>query len=157
MKPHPRLRKTIKWGGASLTVLLALVWVWIPCGLDRVRLPFGVHLRAGGDWVNVYGSPHVSEPRASFAASWGEHPETGWETPELWRFYLYGDGSHHWGVLAPMWMVIASLLVATTAAWYLDALAGRRQLANLCRKCNYDRTGLPIGAACPECGHGSAT
>ena len=27
MKPHPRIRKTIKWGGAVVTVLLVGVWV----------------------------------------------------------------------------------------------------------------------------------
>jgi hypothetical protein len=27
VKPHPRIRKTIKWGGAAVTVLLAVVWI----------------------------------------------------------------------------------------------------------------------------------
>src|SRR4051812_37657088 len=27
MKPHPRIRKTIKWGGAVLTVLLVALWI----------------------------------------------------------------------------------------------------------------------------------
>ena len=27
MKPHPRIRKTIKWGGAVVTVLLVVVWI----------------------------------------------------------------------------------------------------------------------------------
>jgi len=27
MKPHPRIRKTIKWGGAAVTVLLVVAWV----------------------------------------------------------------------------------------------------------------------------------
>ena len=32
MKPHPRIRKTVKWGGAAVTVLLGVVWIaslWI--------------------------------------------------------------------------------------------------------------------------------
>ena len=31
MKPHPRVRKTIKWGGAVVTVLLLLVWFGSLC------------------------------------------------------------------------------------------------------------------------------
>jgi hypothetical protein len=27
MTPHPRIRKTIKWGGAAVTVLLVVVWI----------------------------------------------------------------------------------------------------------------------------------
>ena len=27
MKPHPRIRKTIKWGGAVVTVLLVVAWI----------------------------------------------------------------------------------------------------------------------------------
>ena len=27
MKPHPKIRKTIKWGGAVVTVLLVVVWI----------------------------------------------------------------------------------------------------------------------------------
>ena len=27
MKPHPKLRKTITWGGAAVTVLLVVVWI----------------------------------------------------------------------------------------------------------------------------------
>ena len=27
MKPHPRIRKTIKWGGAAVTLLLVVVWI----------------------------------------------------------------------------------------------------------------------------------
>ncbi len=27
MKPHPRIRKTVKWGGAVVTVLLAAMWI----------------------------------------------------------------------------------------------------------------------------------
>lgn len=27
MKPHPRIRKTIKYGGAALTLLLVVVWI----------------------------------------------------------------------------------------------------------------------------------
>ena len=35
MKPHPRIRKTIKWGGAAATVLLVVVWIgsgWVVLG-----------------------------------------------------------------------------------------------------------------------------
>ena len=37
-----------------------------------------------------------------------------------------------------------------------EALSRRRARLNLCRKCNYDRTGLALDAVCPECGSSSA-
>ena len=40
MKPHPKLRKTIKWGGAVVTVLLVVVWVgsgWITVFWSNAR------------------------------------------------------------------------------------------------------------------------
>ena len=49
----------------------------------------------------------------------------------------------------PLW--VPALLLAI-AVWRLDTLARLRAKLNLCPKCNYDRAGLAVGAACPECG-----
>ncbi len=37
-------------------------------------------------------------------------------------------------------------------AWRLDTLAHRRAMLHACRKCGYDRAGLPPHTPCPECG-----
>ncbi len=49
-------------------------------------------------------------------------------------------------------MVAVLIATITAAAWRFDTLARRRASLNLCPKCNYDRTGLAVGAVCPECG-----
>lgn len=97
MKPHPRIRKTIKWGGAAVTVLLVVVWIW-----------------DGQLYVN-------------------------------WMSYREKS-------VNPIWQPLAVALLATATAWWLDTLARRRGRPGLCPTCQYDRTGLPPGAVCPECG-----
>jgi hypothetical protein len=41
-------------------------------------------------------------------------------------------------------------------AFTLDGLEIRRRRRGRCPGCNYDRSGLEAGAACPECGAGAA-
>jgi rubrerythrin len=51
-----------------------------------------------------------------------------------------------------LWPLVLAALALTLYAWHLDTLARRRARLNFCPKCNYDRTGLPKDAVCPECG-----
>ena len=44
MKPHPRIRKTIKWGGAAVTVLLVVVWIGSGWGSAMCRPQAGCML-----------------------------------------------------------------------------------------------------------------
>jgi hypothetical protein len=146
MNPHPRIRKTIKWGGAAVTVLLVVVWI------------------ASGWWTFAWYGSGGAEGRISRGylqmACEMEHDIPilpGWyrytvdDQRYLWHF-LYGKTSPGWFVIIPFWMPVCVTLVITVLAWYLDTLARRRACINLCRKCNYDRTGLAKDAVCPECG-----
>jgi hypothetical protein len=49
MKPHPRIRKTVKWGGAAVSVVLMVVWVgsrWFFADVSTAR-GTGVGVAAG--------------------------------------------------------------------------------------------------------------
>ena len=57
MKPHPPphiIRKTIKWGGAAVTVLLVVVWIGSVCfeGSNSLRA-------LGRDWSIAHGQLHT--------------------------------------------------------------------------------------------------
>jgi hypothetical protein len=148
MKPHPRIRKTIKWGGAAVTVLLVAVWIgcgWWVAGYRANQLV--VSLEPGV--VVVISGPYLSDPLSMgwYAIPRGEFTHWTWgfvnaSTPESRVLFF------------PVWLFVAATLVPSAAAWRLDTLARRRAKLNLCAKCGYDRTGLRggIGAKCPECG-----
>jgi hypothetical protein len=151
MRPHPRIRKTIKWVAAAMTVLLIAIWV------------------ASGSWSFVYTSPgnytqvakgvvlwmwsDPTRPSMSNGAAqheWTIEPALG---PWSWAWHLEtGIGSGY--IAIPFWSMALLAAGITAIAWRLDIRARRRALGglNLCTNCNYDRTGLATQAACPECG-----
>jgi hypothetical protein len=145
MKPHPRIRKTIKWGGAAAILLLLVVWLgsgwgrllWQTQGWWRFVV-------ARGRIVVTHSDPAVnkSSPQVDFGAG-----EFRWE----WRYFRTSAGGG-WAVALPLWWPLPFLAVGTAAAWRLDTVARRRVRLNLCPKCNYDRAGIAADAKCPECG-----
>ncbi len=151
MKPHPKLRKTIKWAGAAVTMLLVVAWIgsgWWILGIIKPkpsRLSLGI---VGG--VVVVMSDDVNP-----IAQWGFycHRQSNiiyWP----WRGVGGLDSSFatQWALTIPLWIPSIATFVATCTAWRLDALARRRARLNFCPKCTYDRTGLAPTAVCPECG-----
>jgi hypothetical protein len=146
MKPHPRIRKTIKWGGAAVTVLLVVVW--IGSGAGRAVLSSGT-LHAGLTLVNgrigvwsVSATGTMPTPPTGFEGHRFRRPE--WALEAQWAPSPL--------VIVPLWLPIALLAAPTAAAWCLDTLARRRARIHLCRKCGYDRAGIAASAVCPECG-----
>ncbi len=149
MKSHPRIRKTVKWGGAVLTVLFLTIWI-------SSRWWYLDYLSRGGTWT-----VGVSEGTVSI----GQVTPSGWPNPPPPWYYGFLDPPLHlawwfdWGSLppsdwwffVPLWVPAAATLLATGAAWRLDALARRRARAGCCAKCGYDLTGNTTGI-CPECG-----
>jgi hypothetical protein len=154
MKPHPRIRKTIKWGGAAVTVLLVVVWIgsgwwgviWshgrVSVGLEMGRANF-YYFPNGGLFLDGYQRTHFAQAASN------------------WR-YLLGRPFPDWGgssappqrwLSVPLsWFVLASVL-STTITMRLDAKARRRERPHLCPNCHYDRAGLAADAKCPECGN----
>jgi hypothetical protein len=148
MKPHPRIRKTIKWGGLALGLLLAGVWVrsqWVgdayivsgcQWGYDRGLLVFERYKKTG--------------PPDGYCTIL-----TDSDTPR-WRNLGWIDNASFTHRTVPIWILLAPTLLATAAAWRLDALARRRARTGVCPKCGYDRAGLAASAVCPECGTDAA-
>ena len=146
MRPHPRIRKSVKWTGAVVSVLLLAVWITSAWWYVSWWFRWGDSMAVGGGAAYV-GHNILDIPPAARGAHYGL--STG--TPFTWWFadYKYGAGGH---MVIPLWSPVFLALLPTVAAWHLDTLTRRRAGVNLCPKCNYDRTGLAPGAVCPECG-----
>ena len=154
MRPHPRIRKTIKYGGAALTVLLVVVWIgsgWYITGWYHGVGSRGV-LHSGGLALIRSRDTHWSVPDEWYWNS-RHHPDPGCFH---WKIASYTLGSEQ-TTFIPLWPVTMAAAGTTALAFRLDTLARRRARMNLCVKCHYDRTGLAADAVCPECGTGSGT
>ena len=147
MKPHPRIRKAIKWGGAAVTVLLAVVWIdswtsyysWGASSRGPVTIQRGVV-----DIAYLPRSPqYIEEDLLTLATGLHRLGDFAWVP-------LHGGAA----VRFPLWIPALCIGAATVVAWRLDALVRRRARLNLCPKCGYDRAGLGAGVRCPECGTG---
>lgn len=73
MKPHPRIRKAVKWGGAAVTVLLVVVWIgsgWWEVRCDsrkyRASLSGGTVYASNWEFPGVVGVPTAVTPVAAF-------------------------------------------------------------------------------------------
>jgi len=171
MKPHPRppiIRKTIKWGGAVVTVLLVVVWIGsgvgvLDLGREKCRLARSPRAQAHGlqpDGVlfkDGYGS------FKTFA--WGMNPHR--VSDEWLAHWWIGNGLARrfpavgvpWEATVPLWIPAAAsgfVTLTTLGLWRLmDTFHRRRALRlDLCPKCGYDRAGIAGDAKCPECGAG---
>jgi hypothetical protein len=152
MKPHPRIRKAIKWGGAAATVLLVVVWIssaWFYIALLRDGSARDVYVSVGVLGVFEWKLPAAVLPQPP--------PRIGLRQNALmkWKPVNADNSSFHW-LMIPLWIPLLVVFTPTAIAWHLDALARGRARVGLCPECGYDRTGLAAGAVCPECGHPAA-
>ena len=150
MRPHPRIRKVVKWGGAVMTVLLVGVWVgsgWSFLEWDGDETQ--VQIAGGQLAVNQFPGQN------QIGMGWDWDQTDGASAGIRWGFKYTNDPAHQ-EIRFPLWPLVVVLTCTTAAAWRLDTLARRRARLNLCPKCNYDRTGLAAGAVCPECGAASS-
>jgi hypothetical protein len=146
MKPRPRIRKMIKWGGAAVTVLLVVVWIGSSWCWMRLAAP------SGRQWRLDQGAVVCDPPGGGIATSW--IPGGGWSFDVSRQ--PTGDGNQKVRLslggrrilIAPFAMLAGAV---AAAAWRFDVLA-RRGRRNVCSKCGYDRAGIGEGAVCPECG-----
>jgi hypothetical protein len=171
MKPHPRIRKTIKWGGAAVTVLLVVVWIgsgWYAWYWQR-KDGTAIGVAHGLFWVTIsdfkYDWTRMGAPRHRFGPLSTFVPDFGLEIyvdpgvgPRFYDNTASASGGN--GPLTTssrgyfIWPLAAFSLMATGLAWGLDSVARRRARVGRCPKCNYDRAGIPGNAKCPECGTG---
>lgn len=61
---------------------------------------------------------------------------------------FYREGAAAVGLSLVLLLPLASIAVLVGIVWW----RGRRQPGARCGVCGYDRTGLPPGTACSECG-----
>lgn len=140
------MRKTVKWGGAVVTVLLLVVWIgscWWWLGWDYQRQIVA---------LVISGRLDLCKPPAGFAAwNYDDFSINSNQSSMEWSF--------DWGTLngvpsltIPLWFPLLFSLVVTTLAWRADAMHRRHARVGLCPSCGYDRSGLAASAVCPECG-----
>lgn len=157
MKPRPRVRRMVKWGGAVVTVLLMVVWIssrwfvytWAWSGGRYVLLAGGVV--QGGRFA--YTDPETEPDTAAYSARQFQRVNRRWDDRVEFRWRPAMASSYMGPTMeCPLWMPAAVVAIVTLFAWRLDASAGRRGRLNLCPKCGYDRAGIAGDARCPECG-----
>jgi hypothetical protein len=153
MRPHPRIRKTIKWGGAAVTVLLVVVWIgsgWVFVTHSGGEDPF-VEIRGGEFSFSQPGpGPVVSRTTCGLNA----HRVCQTWLPRWNGGSSGGLANWHLELNIPLWLPVVAFAIPTAAAWVYESRYRRRAKLNLCPHCGYDRTGLAggAGAVCPECG-----
>ena len=165
MKPHPRIRKTIKWGCAAVTVLLVVVWIGSGWGYASWSSPRGDHAAVFGGMARVRFVLDEQVVRNPPPLAPGEDRRRQWIGPAGWdwRFRFDGTPRHESRfefraidgfelVDVPIWPLPVCTGAMWLWAWRRDLVTRYRNSVKHCPKCNYDRTGLASGAVCPECG-----
>jgi hypothetical protein len=157
------------------------VWVPIPAsGMQELHTTFRVRLILQGrieasrtesiSAVIPIGSAGADEPRHETSWVWQPAaPTRVWSWDDRWHLSRWNEwrlGDFGWYETAgggsvsrvfslPLWMALA---VLGTPCWLGIARAvraGRRRRRGRCAACGYDRRGIAVESACPECGtHG---
>ena len=133
---------------ASLTILLALVVVWVASAWVRVYCPLtrraAVSIAHGQsrllleDRGGILHRPQVEiVPLASGA---------------LYFRFFRDTSAYHSITNVPLWVFAAPLAMATALVWRSELAARRRAHPELCPRCGYNNAATPAGAPCPECG-----
>ena len=149
MRLHPRIRKTIKYGGAALTVLLVVVWIGSGSRCFSCWNRWGLALRVSGGQIVLFYTPNENDHGSEFRFA---RQDFIIELQPYFPRRIANGPNVCWGFFLPLWMLAAMMLLLTALAFRLDTLARRRERMNLCQKCGYDRTGLASDTVCPECG-----
>ncbi len=145
MKPHPRIRKMVKWGGTLVSVVLLVVWVGSGWWYVQTVIPGGTLLQLGAGTAIV--SRKAGLPRQFTGIHWMANRSHRFEWAA--RSGRLPDERY---LVVPLWPPLITSVCAAGVAWRLDFLTRRRARIGHCVKCNYNRAGLAGGARCPECG-----
>ncbi|MBX3380165.1 MAG: hypothetical protein KF805_08710 [Phycisphaeraceae bacterium] len=167
MKPHPKIRKTVKWAGAVLTGILLL--------LAACSVPWVVRWRGqNGWWVGLipfaFQFGHNSSPNAGpfgwdgyvIQSDWSPFLHFEFNTQDrYWGTSLTGvlsgkvaspSGTRYWYARVPIYALLIPILLSTGIAWRLDFIARRRARVGACAICGYDLSAASPNSNCPECG-----
>ncbi len=153
MRPLPKIRKTVKWGGLVACAGLLGLWKWTAsthATSYRGLSASSVRLVAVGDGRIEAGLVRV--PRTSESPFNTLMQMNVLEPPGFKWWFRWCNDRTYTGLAVPMWAPVVIALVPTVLAWRLDTLARRRAKLGACPKCSYSRTGLAPDAVCPECG-----
>jgi hypothetical protein len=149
MKWQIRMRRVLLWGGAAVTVLLAVVWI------GSAWWTFWWDMPHGGVFIIEAGRCVMRTP-------------TGVGTrimrPVLWRNSASMEWWFRWALTGnsrcasiPFWAPLTLSAAITAFAWRKEAIARRRARQHACPSCGYDRRGLSSDTVCPECSASFAT
>lgn len=145
-----RLRSTIKWGGAVLTVLLLVVWVWSgQMWIGGDLLPHITLILTEGRLSVVWEEPWSLPPEYGTGFwTWGDqYPEGRLKWWVDTHMIADGTGRQLTGAEIPIWFFSLMTGLASTWLFWRD----RRKQPGLCINCGYDLRGADH-AVCPECG-----
>ncbi len=160
MRPHPQIRKMVKWGGVVLAA--AATWQLFQSARHARFLTWSRPGEASFLWSSQGALSYTTVPQpgpvvtgaagsrwAPDGWGWGSYPI---KTPStVWRpVYRIAPGDTC--IQLPLWILTSVGMLASATAWRLDTLARRRAKIGACPGCSYDRTGLAATAPCPECG-----
>lgn len=140
------MRKTVKWGGAVVTLLLLVALI----GSGWYAL---AHHLGGNRFISV-SMGQVRYTDASGIALGVTITVTSGRAQEFhldWGFHMQAAGPVT-VYSCPLWLPLVGSFVVTRLAWRADAEACRRDRVGLCATCGYDRAGLGANSVCPECG-----
>lgn len=162
VRAYPRIRKSVKWGGVVVSVLLVVVWVgsgWWGHAWYGYGGPYrGKYVSVAEGRVNIGSQGSIFAilndsliPPPAYVVITPQEP-SGFK----WWFHWHDD-SWDTSFGTPMWVLALGAVLIGAYAWRLDALAWRRDRVGFCARCGYDRKGLAAGVVCPECGEGAAS
>lgn len=156
MAPRPQLRRAIKHASAAVCVLLLIIWIvsgwWTP------DVPL---LSPKARWSLSHGCLVMSTNTGLYPwrsdLPWGDDVIAKFTVGETVQYRILWLPSRANAMKCdflaiPLWSLIPLAAIPVWWIRYTDQRALRRTQQGRCPSCNYNRTGLPQGAICPECG-----
>lgn len=147
MRSLPKLRGSLKWFGAAASLLLLSLWLmslwkiiywWDGSGSNAtitrgyLGIVYGQHIPLS----NIFNSSHWTISQSP-------------PVPSVWSFNLSIANRF---LIIPLWAPFILSFMFTLLAWQRDRALSLRARQRVCPHCNYNLSGLPPTAKCPECG-----
>lgn len=155
MRPHPRIRKTIKWGGVAATSLFIALWLGSAFASIMIEPVNFVILTVSRGRVGVFDYRFLAVSRTGTRQAVQPTNPVGLN----WTMDIHPN-SLRWGdvprYIFPLWPLALISLAGTVAAWRHDRRARLAEIGT-CQYCSYSRKGLSLTTPCPECGRPAET